>query len=37
MAEKETPKDTIGNLGLGAYYRINDALKLYVVKVGADL
>ena len=25
---KETSKDTIGNLGLGAYYRINDALSL---------
>ena len=25
---KETSKDTIGNLGLGAYYRINDALRL---------
>ena len=25
---KATSKDTIGNLGLGAYYRINDALSL---------
>lgn len=25
---KETSKDTIGNLGLGTYYRINDALSL---------
>ena len=26
--KKYTSKDTIGNLGLGAYYRINDALSL---------
>lgn len=26
--DKYTSKDTIGNLGLGAYYRINDALSL---------